>query len=106
MQAFDPRDSRRYRTARKRWLPTAEPVCCLCGGEVDMLLPSRYPGSPTVEHTLPVREILAMTETREQAIALACDVSLWSVAHSKCQSRQGAEARNAQIAPRRSSRAW
>lgn len=103
---WDPRSTSRYQAARRAWLPTAEPRCCLCGGDVDVLLPAGYPGSPTVEHTLAIRDILAMTETRQQALDLACDTSLWATAHHRCQAQQGARATNARKQPRRGSRAW
>lgn len=109
----DPRASRRYRTLRITWLRTADPTCALCGGDIDITLPGTHPWGPTVEHTVPVRTILAMTDTWPDALAMACDTSLWAMAHARCQQLQGAsvggrivQARNRARAIRRGSRAW
>jgi 5-methylcytosine-specific restriction endonuclease McrA len=105
--AWDPRSSRKYQATRQAWLPTADPTCCLCHTHVDALLPAGYPASPTVEHTLPIRVILAQTQTRQAAIDLACDTDLWLLAHSRCQSRQGAAVTNSRTKPREgASRRW
>jgi 5-methylcytosine-specific restriction endonuclease McrA len=104
--AWDPRSSRKYQAIRKSWLPTADPTCCLCHTHVDVLLPAGYPASPTVEHTLPIRVILAQTQTRQAAIDLACDTNLWLLAHSRCQSRQGAAVTNAAQQRPAGSRQW
>jgi hypothetical protein len=90
----DPRSHPRYQRARKAWLPTADPVCALCGGNIDTLIPGTWPAGPTVEHTIPIRTILAMTDNDADALRMACDTSLWAMAHKKCQSRQGAKAAN------------
>jgi 5-methylcytosine-specific restriction endonuclease McrA len=90
--AKDPRSSHRYRKTRAEYLRTAHHACCLCGKGVDPQLPPGYPGSPTIEHRLPVRRILAMTTTWEEAVALACDTSWWGVAHKGCQDAQGGRA--------------
>lgn len=105
----DPRSHRRYVAARAAWLPTAEPWCCLCSRPVDLTLPAGLPTSPTVEHTLPIRTILAMAGSYAEAVALACDTSLWRTAHLICQQRQGAQAGNRSPkrgVRRRSSRVW
>lgn len=96
---------------RAAWLPTAYPVCCLCGEPVDATLPGTAPRGPTVEHTLPVRRILAMSRSWDEALALVCDTSLWLLAHKVCQDRQGAAVVNGSpkrrgAAVRRPSRAW
>ena len=85
----DPRGSSLYRRTKAQWLPTADTTCALCGKHVDTLLPPGYPQSPTVEHTLPIRTILTMTQTWDEAVTLACDTTLWAMAHHLCQSRQG-----------------
>ena len=87
-------------------MPTVDPVCALCGGPVDITLPARYTAGPSVEHTLPIRSILAMTQTNKDALDLACDTSLWALAHSRCQSQQGAAVTNNRHRPRRGSRDW
>lgn len=92
----DPRSHRRYTTARATWLAgyggRPQP-CCLCGGLVDVTLPGSHDSGPTVEHRLPIREILDRSRDNEQALALACDTSLWALAHKRCQSRQGGAVR-------------
>ena len=104
--SWDPRTSRRYQAARKAWLPTADPVCCLCGCFVDVTLPARLPAGPSVEHTVPVRVILATTQSRAEALDMACDTSLWGLAHKLCQDRQGAQVTNSRHQPRGGSRRW
>lgn len=91
------RSTSAYRKARRHWLAgfRGQGTCCLCGGLVDCTLPGTHPDGPTPEHRLPVRRIEGMVSNREQAIALACDTSLWSLAHNRCQSRQGAHVTNA-----------
>lgn len=92
----DPRSHRRYKTAARAYIAAAEPgtPCALCGDPVDTTLPSTDPDGPTVEHTLAIRDILAAAETQAHALDLACDTALWGVAHSTCQSRQGASVTN------------
>lgn len=109
----DPRSHRRYRTARITWLRTADPTCALCGKPIDTSLPGTHPWGPTVEHTVPVRTILDMSETFAQALDMVCDTSLWAAAHVRCQQLQGAsaggriiQARNRARAVRRGSRDW
>lgn len=82
----DPRSTRRYRTLRAAWLPDHHGEMCAlgCGYPVEH--------TPTVEHTLPIRTILAMTNTWAEAVDLCCDTSLWRVAHPRCQALQGARA--------------
>ena len=77
----DPRHTHKYRVLRRQWLATMRPgeVCSLCGLVVDLKASGRTPTGPTVEHTIPVRD----------APELALDVSLWRLAHARCQSKQG-----------------
>lgn len=92
----DPRSHKRYRTASARWiaaLPNPTP-CSLCGRDIDTTLPRTVPAGPTVEHRLPIRRILATAETQAQALALACDETLWDAAHRRCQDQQGAAVTN------------
>jgi hypothetical protein len=94
----DPRSSRRYRATRAAWLAgyRGQPsTCALCGGLVDTSLPARAPGGPTIEHLLPVRTIRASARDWAHAVALACDTSLWALAHRRCQDRQGQRATTA-----------
>jgi hypothetical protein len=109
----DPRASRRYRTLRTTWLRAADPTCALCGKGVDISLPGTHPWGPTIEHTIPVRTILAVTDTWPDALAMACDTTLWAMAHTRCQQQQGARAtsainaeRHRRDARRRGSRDW
>ena len=100
----DPRRSNRYMTTRRAWLAGyagGAGTCCLCGGRVDTSLPGTHPLGPTIEHRLPVRQIRAMVRTWAEAVALACDTSMWALAHNRCQAGQGARVVNAQRRARR-----
>lgn len=92
----DPRSHRRYRDAARAWIQRHQPghPCCLCGEPVDTRLPGATAFGPTVEHRLPIRTILATSGTFPQALELACDASLWGLAHRRCQDRQGAAVTN------------
>lgn len=96
----DPRSHRRYVTAAKAYIAAAEPgtPCALCDEPVDTTLPSTHRDGPTIEHRLPVRRILAAAQTQREALDLACDTSLWGIAHARCQSRQGADVTNGKAA--------
>lgn len=88
----DPRSHRRYVQARAAWLAGyggGVGVCCLCGNGVDTSLPGTHPHGPTIEHRLPIRTIRASAQTYAEAVALACDTSMWALAHRRCQARQG-----------------
>ena len=88
----------KYREARTLWLKglRGQPVpCCLCGLPVDTSADGRLPWGPTIEHTLPIRTIEAMARDHAHAVALACDTSMWQVAHRRCQDSQGAKVTNA-----------
>lgn len=106
MTDWDPRTHSRYQRLRREWLRTADPVCCLCGNDVNTALPGRHPQGPTIEHTVPIRLILVQTQTKDEALDMACNTSLWAMAHSRCQSQQGARVTNGRTQPRRSSRRW
>lgn len=110
MPRGDPRSTRRYIELSAAWLASLDhATCALCRRPVDLTLPRRHPLGPTVEHTVPVRRILATTSTWAEAVALTCDTSLWAVAHSVCQARQGRAAQAERRRPRRArrpSRAW
>jgi hypothetical protein len=99
----DPRSHRRYREARAEWLPRhLGDHCDLCRRPVLDL------STATVEHRLPVRTILLMARSYAEAVAMASDTTTWGIAHSPCQSRQGAAVTNG-TAPRstyRPSRDW
>lgn len=83
----DPRSHRRYRTLAAAYKRQHHgEACALC----HLPVVSRA----TIEHRLPVRTILAMSSTDAEALALACDTSMWGMAHSRCQSQQGARAVN------------
>lgn len=84
----DPRSSRRYRTARDAY-------CALMLGTPCALCNLPVVSAPTVEHRLPIRTIRATARTWDECVAMACDQSMWGIAHSRCQSRQGAQAVNA-----------
>lgn len=91
----DPRSSRRYRTAALAYLDAhrREAVACaLCGGQVDMTAPSTSDPGPSVEHTVPVRWIVANAPDYATAVDWACDVTRWAIAHRGCQNRQGGQA--------------
>lgn len=91
----DPRSHRRYVQTRAAWLPAqAGRRCCLCGEPVDITLPATSRLGPTVEHTLPIRDILRLANSWAEAVAMACDTSLWDLAHRRCQSQQGARVSN------------
>jgi hypothetical protein len=108
----DPRRDSRYIVAARRYLAAlTHASCCLCGRPVDMQAPRTSPYGATIEHRYPVRHIKAMAQNWDEVIALTCDTSLWSVAHRRCNSRQGAIAVNKMRGVRRqivknSSREW
>lgn len=89
----DPRSHRRYVTAAKAFIAARSPgiACALCGLAVDTRLPSTVADGPTIEHTLPVRRILLIAQTQAEALALACDTSLWGISHRRCNDRQGGQ---------------
>ena len=96
----DPRSHRRYKDTRARYLATAlGQSCAMCGLPVW--------DAPTIEHRLPVRTIIATAPTYHAAVEMACDVSMWALAHASCNSRQGARVTNARgNAQTRPSRRW
>lgn len=95
----DPRSHRRYRTLAATYKQQHHgTACALCG------LPVTH--AATIEHRLPVRTILAMSSTDAEALALACDVTMWGLAHSRCQSQQGAAVTNARVEAHQPSRRW
>lgn len=88
----DPRSSSQYRKARALWLAGyggGPAPCQLCGGLVNTSLPGTHPHGPTIEHRVPVRRLREQVQTYEQWVSLVCDTSLWSVAHKRCQDKQG-----------------
>ena len=90
-----PRTRGPYITQRKKYLATITAArCCLCGGPVNMAAPRKSPMGATIEHRIPVRKILADARSWAEVMALVCDTRHWSIAHSRCQSRQGAIAAN------------
>lgn len=105
----DPRSHRRYVAAAKAFIaraPNPTP-CALCSDDVDTTLPRTTRRGPTIEHRIPVRTILATAQSQAQALTLACDESLWGIAHSECQSRQGAHVTNGRPSTTGTpSRAW
>lgn len=92
----DPRSHRRYVEAAARYIAAApNPTpCALCGEPVDTTLPRTTPRGPTIEHRYAVRSILAAARTQAEALAMACDVTLWGICHLACNSRQGAGVTN------------
>lgn len=89
------RSHRRYTQTRAAWLAGYAGglgTCALCGRPVDTSLPGTHPWGPTIEHTIPIRRIHATAATPAEALALACDTSLWALAHLHCQRQQGARA--------------
>lgn len=91
----DPRGHRRYKVAARAYIAGhASANCCLCGQPVMLTASSNAPYGPTVEHRYPIRRIRAEATTWAECLALACDVSLWGIAHRRCQARQGAIAAN------------
>jgi hypothetical protein len=96
----DPRSHRRYRTAAKAYI-AAHPgaTCCLCDDPIDTTLPSTMPWGPTIEHLVPIRDIIASARDDMQALAAACDTSSWGIAHRRCQDQQGASVTNGRIEP-------
>lgn len=89
----DPRSHRTYRTAAKAYIAAHPPgtPCALCHQPVDTTLPSTTPDGPTIEHRLPIRRILLAATSQAEALALACDASMWGIAHRVCQDRQGGQ---------------
>ena len=91
----DPRNQRRYIQTRHHWLAGyngSTGTCALCGQPVDTTLPGTHPAGPTIEHRIPIRHMRAMVQTWPELLALACDTSLWALAHRRCQDRQGQQA--------------
>jgi hypothetical protein len=106
MTPKDPRHTYPYQRARARFIksqPNGTP-CSMCGKPIDTSLRGDDPAGPTIEHTVPVRD----------APEVALDVTLWRLAHARCQGQQGAYAthdrrrgRNAPVTPEASrGRPW
>lgn len=92
----DPRSTRRYKELSASFIEQAKGnrvLCCLCGEPVDMQAPRTSPKGATIEHTLAIRHIRAQARSFLEAVDLACDASLWKIAHFRCQSQQGGLAR-------------
>lgn len=88
----DPRSHRRYVDAAREYKARNMGCpCALCGMPVH--------SDPTVEHRLPIRTIRLMAGTYAEAVQLACDQSMWGIAHKRCNAQQGARAVNAQRPP-------
>lgn len=107
----DPRNSRKYADLRRDYIARADPICDLCGGWIDTTLPGTHRLGPTIEHRVPIRDVLAYCQTQAEVNAMALDTQTWALAHAKCNQLQGASAggtiittRNAQR--RRGSRDW
>lgn len=62
-----------YRTAKARFVRNAEPICGVCGKDVDKTLAWPHPGSPSVDHVVPLARG-----------GKAMDQSLWQLAHLGC----------------------
>lgn len=62
-----------YRTAKARFVSSAEPVCGVCGKFVDKTLTWPHPGSPSVDHVVPLARG-----------GKAMDRSGWQLAHLGC----------------------
>ena len=102
----DPRRHGTYTRTRRAYLDgfAGGPApCAICGGTVNTSLPGTHPYGPTIEHRIPVRRMRYMVQTWAELLALACDTSLWAVAHQRCQSRQGGRS-SAERAPKSASR--
>ena len=99
----DPRTSSRYQAARRAYLAAHPPgvPCALCGRPVDTSLPGMATWGPTIEHRIPVRRLRQAADSWERLVELTCDTSMWAVAHSHCQKRQGG-ASTVERAPTRS----
>lgn len=104
----DPRSHRRYRTTAKAYIAAHPPgtPCCLCGEGIDTTLPSTTPLGPTIEHRIPIRDILTAARDDAEALAMACDTEAWGIAHRVCQDRQGADVTNGRATTYSPSRAW
>lgn len=103
----DPRSHRRYRTAAKAYI-AANPgaTCCLCGRGIDTTLPSTTRWGPTIEHLVPIRDIIAAARDDAEALRMACDTSTWGIAHRRCQDQQGASVTNSRSGAHTPSRTW
>ena len=88
----DPRQSRRYTTARALWLATIPrgTACHFCDQPVDTTLSGATPNGPTVEHTLAVIDIMRTAPTYADALTMCLDQRLWRLAHRRCNSVAGA----------------
>lgn len=62
-----------YRSAKKRFVRNAEPICGVCGRHVDKTLKFPHPGSPSVDHIQPLARG-----------GKAMDQSGWQLAHLGC----------------------
>ena len=107
----DPRSHRRYVESSAAYIAAlggAAVPCAICREPVNTTLPRTHRLGPTIEHRLPIRHIRATAQTWAQAVTLACDTTLWGIAHRGCQDRQGAQVRAAQTAGRMvgASRVW
>jgi len=102
----DPRSSAQYTRAARTYINDRRRIeisCALCGELVNMAASSMTPLGPTIEHRIPVRSLKAMTDDRAELLRLVCDQSWWAIAHSRCQSRQGAAVTNSKA---QKSREW
>lgn len=89
----DPLHDARYIRKRAAWLAgyAGQPhPCHHCGRPVDTTLPGTAQWGPTVEHTTPIRDIVAMARDYDDALAMALDTSRWALSHRRCNVLAGA----------------
>ena len=96
---IDPRKAERAITPKTKAILAVH----LYGQPVDLDASGDSPRGPTIEHTYPVRMILARAQSWEHAVELACITTQWRLAHRLCQNKQGARVTNA---PHQPSRVW
>lgn len=88
----DPRSHRRYTEAATTYIEERKhrPIdCALCGDPINMKAPRTQNNGPTIEHRIPIRDIIKRATTYADAVAACCDTSSWAIAHRSCQNRQG-----------------
>lgn len=93
----DPRSHKRYRTLADQYINDrkhTEQSCALCGKQIPMHLSRTSALGPTIEHRVPVRQILRQAQNQAEALNLVCNTEWWALAHSRCQSSQGGKAAN------------
>ncbi len=87
----DPRSHRRYVTAARAYIAQHPPgtPCAICGRGIDTTLSGMSTWGPTIEHRVPIRTLKRHAMDDAELLTLACDQTMWGIAHLHCQRKQG-----------------